>query len=57
MKTEDILHILRNPYSWSRAERREAMVAAANEIEKWKVAFENLQDWCDQNGWDTTTRG
>lgn len=51
-----ILHILRNPYGYHEEEIKQARLQAADEIERWKNAFENLQAWCDKNGWDTTTR-
>ena len=55
MKTNEILHILRNPYGRRHIEIRQAALAAADEIERWKVAFENMRDWAKQNGLDVMT--
>ena len=55
MKTKEILHILRNPYKYDQSEIRKVALLAADEIEKWKIAFENMQDWAKQNGLNVTT--
>lgn len=52
-----ILNILRNPWGWSEAEKREAALAAADEVERWKGAFENMRDWAIANGVDVNTYG
>ncbi len=56
MNINDVQHILRNPYGYSDKEIREARLAACDEIDKWKDAYENLREWCDQNGLDTVAR-
>jgi len=55
MKTNKVLHILRNPYGFNKSTIREAAMAAADEIERWKDAFENMRDWAEQNGVDIMT--
>jgi len=57
MKTNKILHILRNPYGRDLAELRQAALAAADEIERWKNAFENMRAWAEKNGVDVMTYG
>jgi len=55
MKTDEILHILRNPYGWNDTEIRQVALDAADEIERWKDAFENMRDWAEKNGLDIMT--
>ena len=55
MKKKEILHILRNPYGYSKSELREAALSGADEIEKWEEAFYNIRDWAVENGVDVTT--
>jgi len=55
MEMQKIIHILRNPYRWNQAERDDARLAAADEIEKWKNAFENLRQYAEDNGLDIMT--
>ena len=57
MKTTKLLHVLRNPYGRSDEERKQDRLAAADEIERWKDAFENMRDWAEQKGIDTNTPG
>lgn len=45
METHQIISFLRNPYGKSTDEMREIRLAAADEIEKWKNAYENMRDW------------
>jgi len=40
-QTSDVLHILRNPYGWSRDQVKRAQLQACDEIENWKSAYEN----------------
>ncbi len=54
--TDEILHVLRNPYGYTETQIREVMFDAADEIERWKGAFENMRDWAIENGLDVTTR-
>ena len=56
LQTLDVLHILRNPYGWNQEQVRRAQLQACDEIERWKEAYENLLQWCHENGLDTTTR-
>jgi len=48
MKTTKLLHVLRNPYGRSAEERKQDRLVAADEIERWKDAFENMRDWAEQ---------
>jgi len=54
MKTQSILHILRNPSGWTEKEQDKARLAAADEIEKWKIAYENLLEFANSQGLDTS---
>ena len=55
MKTKTMLHILRNPFGHSDNRKKQARLKAADEIERWKDAYENLEDWAVKNGLDVTT--
>ncbi len=55
MDIKTAIHILRNPYSWSPVELKEARFLAADELEKWADAYKNLLQWAEENGLDTTT--
>ena len=55
-RTNELLHILRNPYGHTDEEKRKVMFEAADEIERWEGAFKNMQQWAEQNGLDTTTK-
>lgn len=55
-RVDKILHTLRNPYGKTPEEIKTAQLNACDEIEKWRDAYQNLQAWCDKNGWDTTAR-
>ena len=55
MKTNEIIHILRNPYGYHTEKLRIVALAAATEIERWKDAFENMRDWAEKNGLDIMT--
>ena len=55
MNTDEILHILRNPYGINFDKVREARLAAADEIEILKKEYADLKEWCEENGLDTTT--
>ena len=57
MKTNEILHILRNPYGYSNEKVREIAYLAADEIERWKDAYDNLQKFAEKRGLDTATYG
>jgi hypothetical protein len=54
LQTSEILHILRNPYGWRRDQVAQAQLQACDEIERWKNAYENLCQWCQENGLETT---
>ena len=55
MKTNTILNILRNPYGRSEEEKRNARLEAANEIESWIDAYNNMKEWAIKNGLDINT--
>ena len=55
LQTSDVLHILRNPYGWSKEQIKRAQLQACEEIENWKEAYDNLRQWCHENGLDTKT--
>lgn len=55
IETNEIIHILRNPYGWSKQEKKKAYLAAADEIERWKDAFENMCTFAKDNDLDITT--
>ncbi len=55
MKTKTMLHILRNPFGHSDNRKKQARLKAADEIERWKDTYENLEDWAVKNGLDVTT--
>jgi hypothetical protein len=54
MKTHEILARLRNAYGLTPKELRAVRLAAADEIEKWQDAYENLQTYAAKSGLDTT---
>lgn len=56
MKTKEILHKLRNSHGLNEDEKRDLALKAADEIERWKGSFKNLQDYCNEKGWDTYAR-
>jgi hypothetical protein len=56
LQTSDVLHILRNPHGWSEQQIKQAQLQACDEIENWEKAYENLSNWCRENGLDITTR-
>lgn len=57
MDTNLIISFLRNPYGKTPEEMREIRLAAADEIEEWKNAYENMRDWAIQCGVDVDTYG
>lgn len=56
MDTQEILHILRNPYGKSEDEIRTAQLAACNRIEELQSAYTNMRDFAQENGLDTASR-
>ena len=55
MESNEILHYLRNPYGKTKEECREIMHLAAERIEQWKDAYENMRDYAVSKGLDVTT--
>lgn len=55
MRTNKILHRLRNPHGLTNEARKEIALAAADEIERWKDAYENICQFARENGLDTAT--
>jgi len=55
MKTHKIISLLRNPYGLSLEEMKEIRLAAANEIESWEDAFNNLKKYVESLGIDITS--
>jgi hypothetical protein len=50
--SDSCIHILRNPYGFSKAEIKAAQLKACNEIELWKEAYLNMKEWAKENGVD-----
>lgn len=57
MDAHQIISFLRNPYGKSPDEMRDVRLAAADEIEKWRDAYENMRDWAVKCGVDVNTYG
>lgn len=57
MSYNTILHQLRNPYGLDKYHLRNVRLAAADEIEKWHDAYQNLRCFAEKRGIDTTTFG
>jgi hypothetical protein len=57
MTRSEAIHILRNPYGYSREDQREAALKACDEIEALEEAYNNMREWAEQNGVDTVCRG
>ena len=57
MKTETIIHNLRNPYGKSQEDIYNTRLAAADKIEQLLAAYKNLSDFAVSKGLDVTTYG
>jgi len=57
MKTEEILHILRNPYGKTECEIKSAQIEACDKIESLQSAYINMRDFANDNGLDTAVAG
>jgi hypothetical protein len=55
MDIKKVLHILRNPYDFSKEEIKEARLKAADLIEEAEVDYINLKSWAESKGLDVTT--
>lgn len=57
MTEQEALHIVRNPWGHSDQEQRRAALKIAILVERYRNAYENLREFAEQNGLDTTTYG
>ena len=55
MDVQTVLHILRNPWGKSEHIVSCARFQAADLIERYISAYENMRDWAEENGVDTRT--
>jgi hypothetical protein len=53
----DCIHILRNPWGFSRLQQREAALYACDEIERLEDSYANMRAWAESNGLDTVCTG
>lgn len=53
-RTKKAIHILRNPFGWDTEDRRRAAHDACNAIERYSNAYENMRQFAEDNGLDTT---
>lgn len=53
--TKEILHILRNPHDYTKAEVKVAGLKAADLIEELEKDYQKQRDWAEENGLDVTT--
>ena len=55
-RTKKAIHILRNPFGWSNEEQKRAAWDACKAIERLDAAYENMRQFAEANGLDTTCR-